>query len=194
MMGSHVNYASRVPEAFRRFSSTEDIPPRPWRRGRAMGYINDYDNSILYGDTVLADIIELLRTVPNACFLYFSDHGEEVFDTLPQHGHVHELRSRHYLDIPFFIWLSPGYRGLAGSRPRPTLGGGERQTFHERRRRLHHDGTGRDMSAGRSLRRPKSSVRFVSAQPAYALRGELRRTLCRGTRTDGTDILNRPKA
>lgn len=115
MMGSHVNYASRVPEAFRRFSSTEDIPPRPWRRGRAMGYINDYDNSILYGDTVLADIIELLRTVPNACFLYFSDHGEEVFDTLPQHGHVHELRSRHYLDIPFFIWLSPGYRGLAGA-------------------------------------------------------------------------------
>lgn len=114
MMGSHVNYASRVPDTFRIFSSTQDIDSRPWRKGRAMEYINDYDNSIVYTDTVLADIIDFLQTVPDTAFLYFSDHGEEVFDTLPQHGHVNELRSRHYLDIPFFIWLSPGYQRLAG--------------------------------------------------------------------------------
>lgn len=115
MMGSHVNYASRVPDAFRIFTSKRDIEPRPWRQGKAMEYINDYDNSIAYTDTVLADIIDFLQTVPDTAFLYFSDHGEEVFDTLPQHGHVHKLRSRHYLDIPFFMWLSPGYRHLAGA-------------------------------------------------------------------------------
>lgn len=114
MMGSHVNYASRVPDAFRIFVSTHDIDLRPWRNTKSIKYINDYDNSIIYTDKVLTDIIEFLKTVPNTAFLYFSDHGEEVFDTLPQHGHVHELRSRHYLDIPFFIWLSPGYRDLAG--------------------------------------------------------------------------------
>lgn len=115
MMGSHVNYAARVPEAFNLFIQKDDLPARPWRKGRALSYINDYDNSILYTDSVLADMLDVLAEVPNSALLYFSDHGEEVYDTLPQHGHVHALRSRHYVDIPFFIWLSSGYRQYCGS-------------------------------------------------------------------------------
>lgn len=116
MMGSHVNYASRIPENFCNFSSFNDIPSKPWRNGRALKYINDYDNTILYTDTVLSDLINETKTIQNSCFLYFSDHGEEVFDTLPQHGHVHELRSRHYIDIPFLIWISPNYKDILGDR------------------------------------------------------------------------------
>lgn len=114
LMGSHVNYASRYPSEFNVFTDEGEIIPKPWHTKRSAKYINNYDNSILYTDFVLSGIIDLLRTAPNSALLYFSDHGEEVYDTRSQHGHVDNLNSRHYVDIPFLIWLSRDYAALRG--------------------------------------------------------------------------------
>ncbi|WP_298067842.1 sulfatase-like hydrolase/transferase [uncultured Mailhella sp.] len=109
-MGSHVNYASRYPEAFSRFISGGDIQEKPWFTGSAKKYINHYDNSIVYTDHIIAAVIKRLRTVPNSALLFFSDHGEEVYDTRKHHGHHDSMESRYYVDIPFLFWLSPSYR------------------------------------------------------------------------------------
>ena len=109
-MGSHVNYASRYPEAFNQFTSGDDIQEKPCFTRKAKKYINNYDNSILYTDHFIASVIERLRSVPDSALLFFSDHGEEVFDTRNHHGHHDSVDSRYYLDIPFIIWLSPSYK------------------------------------------------------------------------------------
>lgn len=112
LMGSHVNYASRYPSAFQVFSNENEIEPKAWHTKHSAKYINNYDNSILYTDFILNSIIEQLRFVPNSALLFFSDHGEEVYDTRGSHGHIDNLNSRFYVDIPFFVWLSPDYAAL----------------------------------------------------------------------------------
>ncbi len=108
-MGSHINYASRYPEDFAKFSSSDDIKEKPWLTGKAKKYINHYDNSIVYTDHIISAVIQRLRSVPNSALLFFSDHGEEVFDTKKHHGHHDSVDSRYYVDIPFILWFSPSY-------------------------------------------------------------------------------------
>ena len=109
-MGSHVNYASRYPDEFDMFTDDDDIIEKPWFTRKAKKYINTYDNSILYTDHIIASVIEKLKTVPGGAMLFFSDHGEEVFDTRSHHGHHDSVASRYYVDIPFLFWLSDSYR------------------------------------------------------------------------------------
>lgn len=109
-MGSHVNYGSRFPARFDKFDSNEGITPKPWFSSKAVKYINDYDNSILYTDHIIASVIESIRAVPGGAVLFYSDHGEEVFDTRKHHGHHNSLSSRYYVDIPVVLWLSPSLR------------------------------------------------------------------------------------
>lgn len=117
LMGSHLNYASRYPPEFERFTSTSDLASADWRREKDKTYINKYDNSILYTDFVLGQMIELLRqNVPNSALVYFSDHGEEVYDSLPGRGHTNALKSPYYFDIPFVVWLSQPYRQVLGAK------------------------------------------------------------------------------
>lgn len=113
-IGSHVNYASRYPSEFEKFVETSDIPKASWRKGKALSYINHYDNSILYTDYVLNEMIEMLRLEKNSALLYLSDHGEEVYDTTNMHGHSNHLVSNYYVDIPMFFWLSDDYKNLVG--------------------------------------------------------------------------------
>ena len=113
IMGSHVQYKARYPENFESiFYSTDDIPSAPWRTDEAKYLINTYDSSIAYTDSLLGDIIEQLRDVPNSALLYLSDHGEEVYDTRDYMGHDFMLSSRHIVDIPFLLWISPSYRNM----------------------------------------------------------------------------------
>ena len=117
LMGSHLNYASRYPKDFEFFTNADDIPDAPWRNAKSKTFINKYDNSIRYTDHVLSRMIALLKkNVENAALVYFSDHGEEVYDSLAQRGHANALKSPYYFDIPFVVWLSEGYRGVLGEK------------------------------------------------------------------------------
>ena len=125
-MGSHVNYGSRFPSSFDKFDSREGITPKPWFSSKAVKYINDYDNSILYTDHIVASIIESVRNVSGSAVLFYSDHGEEVFDTRKHHGHHNSLSSRYYVDIPVVLWLSPSMRNTLSPEKRTLWQ--ERQT------------------------------------------------------------------
>jgi heptose-I-phosphate ethanolaminephosphotransferase len=68
---------------------------------------NQYDNAILYGDHVLASLIEMTRTASvgrPAALLFSADHGQEVGHTRNHAGHSSADNSGY--EIPMLIWDS----------------------------------------------------------------------------------------
>ena len=111
LMGSHLTYALRYPPEFGVFSSTDDIPTKPWRTESEKQYVNTYDNSIRYTDHIVSSVINAVKRKGGDAFVvYFSDHGQEVYDTRPVRGQIANDPSKHMLDIPFLCWISPEYQ------------------------------------------------------------------------------------
>lgn len=109
LLGTHMNYKYRYPENFAKFSGREGVPP--WvQDGDELDFYNSYDNAVLYNDEVISDLIKTLSsTQPNGLLLYFSDHGEEVYDTkgLDFRGRNETKPTQAMYTIPFMIWQSP---------------------------------------------------------------------------------------
>ena len=103
-MGSHFEYAKRCPAGFSRFPPdlSDDVSKAHPNRASE---IVAYDNSIAYTDSVVADMIEYVRTSRTCSFvLYVSDHGEspESIDR--------DITQECLWEVPLVIWLSDGYR------------------------------------------------------------------------------------
>lgn len=110
-LGSHFNYADRYPEAFDVF--------RPSSKGRKDASLHDnaqkvalnnsYDNSVLYTDYFLAEVIKRVNnTRSEATLLYTADHGENLFDgecDKSGHGHATERDFR----VASIWWNSRAY-------------------------------------------------------------------------------------
>ncbi len=100
--GSHEIYKLRYPDEFAKFKPKDEQETNPkWAAVKA-----EYDNSILYTDYLLEEITK--RFADKEClFIYFSDHGSEVYDGRDFCGHSGEnLRNRHMVEIPFVVWGS----------------------------------------------------------------------------------------
>lgn len=75
--------------------------------------VNAYDNTILYTDRFLSEVIELLRKVPDAStmMMYISDHGESLGEHgLYLHGTPYTLAPDVQKDIPYIVWLSESFK------------------------------------------------------------------------------------
>lgn len=115
LLGSHLSYGLRYPGAFARFTDTADVLDRPWRKEENKRYINEYDNSIAYTDKIVGEIMRTVTTSPGRNLaLYFSDHGQEVYDTRPIRGQDARNPTRHMLDVPFVCMVSAGYSAANG--------------------------------------------------------------------------------
>ncbi|WP_455198755.1 sulfatase-like hydrolase/transferase [Kaarinaea lacus] len=113
MMGSHLQYDNRVPDDYAVFKDSDVNAYTDDPSYREINYINSYDNSVLYTDWFVAKIIESLKANKNSDLsglLLFSDHGEEVFDTMDFVGHKPDSISPSMLEIPFITWTSQTYR------------------------------------------------------------------------------------
>lgn len=107
IMGSHVKYDARYPESFARFTGNEGMTS-PWASiPEVQEIINQYDNSILYTDFILEQIIRILEKEPNSALIYLSDHGQDVYDEEKRFGHAMSRNSG--FEIPFFLWMSPSF-------------------------------------------------------------------------------------
>ncbi|KOQ95899.1 phosphoethanolamine transferase CptA, partial [Pluralibacter gergoviae] len=83
LLGTHIKYKYRYPENWGKFDGKMDTVPSNLSDDQREDY-NDYDNANRYNDHVVASLINSYRaTDPNGFLLYFSDHGEEVYDTPP---------------------------------------------------------------------------------------------------------------
>ena len=82
----------------------------PGRHLSPAGYqlLNAYDDSIRYTDYVIAEMIRALKQQNGASYLlYFSDHGEDIYDSTDTRilGHA-ELANEPMTSVPFMVWIS----------------------------------------------------------------------------------------
>jgi glucan phosphoethanolaminetransferase (alkaline phosphatase superfamily) len=114
MMGSHMSYDMRYPDSFKYFRPTFSDPDDDLPQGEHMR--NSYDNTILYTDHVLTQIIKLLTASGEVSALWFeSDHGESLpTPTCSNTGHG--TGSIHEFEIPALFWYSDSYETQFPSR------------------------------------------------------------------------------
>jgi hypothetical protein len=68
---------------------------------------NQYDNAVQYNDWVVSQMFTVLKTkVPCSFGVYFSDHGEDVFENLEIACHTETRGTKPMYDIPFIFWGS----------------------------------------------------------------------------------------
>ena len=69
--------------------------------------VNAYDNSILYADFILDEVMDSVKGRP-ALVLYTSDHGQSLGENgLFLHGHPNAAIERH---VPLVVWATPEFR------------------------------------------------------------------------------------
>ncbi|MDR1780991.1 MAG: phosphoethanolamine transferase [Tannerella sp.] len=112
LMGSHSVYKFRYPQSFDRFShpAIEINTIADQHKDDVETIIDEYDNSVLYNDFMIATILDLLQKKGGkTAMIYFSDHGEEVYDFRDFAGHAYEKTSTYMCDVPFIVWTSPQF-------------------------------------------------------------------------------------
>ena len=114
MMGSHWEYYRRYPANFKRFGSGQDLGMLAMmldEERTQQAVLDAYDNSILYTDWFLQQIIEYARrlTVP-ATVTFFPDHGEDLQALDGQTGHGQPMYTQHAFEIPAFIWVNNAFK------------------------------------------------------------------------------------
>jgi len=113
---SHWEYYRRYPPSFQRFGTAKrlNVGSVFFDPGTALeGDLTDaYDNSVLYGDWFLEQVIEAARAlkVP-ATVSFVPDHGESLpaFDAGVS-GHGGPIYSAAQFQIPAFVWVNEAYR------------------------------------------------------------------------------------
>jgi heptose-I-phosphate ethanolaminephosphotransferase len=107
-LGSHFNLTSRYPRSFARFPDGEESGLLHGTSA-SVGYrelIGAYDNTILYTDHVLGEIIDSLQRRPGIkALFYVPDHGDNLRDDERDYfGHAHS--NEYDLPIPMIFWYS----------------------------------------------------------------------------------------
>jgi glucan phosphoethanolaminetransferase (alkaline phosphatase superfamily) len=111
-LGSHWNYSQRHPKAFDKWQPSlfgidkpvyTDLKIKPLLN-------NSYDNSILYTDWFLSQVIDRLKQhAPLSSLMYVADHGQTLYDgacRLAFHGH----NTQYEFHVPAFMWYSDDYQ------------------------------------------------------------------------------------
>lgn len=115
LLGCHFRYDQRYPEEYKVFQPTWDkdhfsymlINPanKEW-------FVNAYDNSLLYTDYVVSQIIEWAKQCHQpSVVMYVSDHGESLWDDGNMnvlHGSYNVLP--HEFHVPLCVWYSEEYK------------------------------------------------------------------------------------
>lgn len=117
MKGSHgPAYYKRYPAAFKKF--TPVCESNQLDRCQQSDIVNAYDNTLLYTDHVLAQIIDLLKRNSqrlDTSMLYISDHGESLGESgLYLHGLPYAMAPSEQTHIPMLMWVSRGMEKRQG--------------------------------------------------------------------------------
>lgn len=106
LLGSHTSWCNNYPPEFAVFSGgyvdaeVEGLPEA------AVMSVNTYDNSILYTDHVVGELLDSVKASGRpAVLVYVSDHGESPCSSV-ERDHRHPDSHA----IPCFIWFSEEYR------------------------------------------------------------------------------------
>ena len=114
LMGQHSAAIERFPHDKFTYFTVDSIKREASYLGDTeIKQIADYDNATLYNDYVMNEIFDTFRN-SNTILIYFSDHGEEVYDYRKvcgrDHGDLTADKLKYQYDIPFMIWCSDIYK------------------------------------------------------------------------------------
>ena len=112
-LGSHYKYNFRYPQQFEKFTPTiakTFFTYEMVEKNKEL-FVNAYDNSVLYTDYFVNEIIKRIEYQNcKASLFYISDHGENLFDTPKVNlGHGTLNPTKQELHVPMFIWFSDNY-------------------------------------------------------------------------------------
>ncbi|MDO4185662.1 MAG: sulfatase-like hydrolase/transferase [Bacteroidales bacterium] len=109
LMGSHSNYKNRYPSSFDIFKSEDYLSAKPSQKQ----IFAEYDNSILYNDSVVSEIMGLFKN-KEAVVFYYSDHGQDFYNSSEDycgHGIDSNPESAYWgTQIPFMVYMSDRYK------------------------------------------------------------------------------------
>lgn len=109
LTGHHVRYDKRYPQSFAKFKVSDYSGSYTDTQKEE---IAAYDNACLYNDYIINEVIKMFEN-DNAVLVYFSDHGEELYEVRDFRGHGSAKSSpdiRYQLRVPFWVWLSDRYK------------------------------------------------------------------------------------
>jgi glucan phosphoethanolaminetransferase (alkaline phosphatase superfamily) len=119
-MGSHFRYNLRHTDEFSIFTPTlsNSFSLTSLNLNNKEVLTNSYDNSILFTDYFLSQLIRSLEEQQAlSTLLYASDHGENLFDDNEiLFGHGSSKPTKYELEIPFIIWYSDSYKNYFESK------------------------------------------------------------------------------
>lgn len=109
LMGSHSSFKSRYPQSFSKFTENDYMHYKEHQRDNLAAY----DNSILYNDSVVYEIMSLFKD-KEAVVLYFSDHAIDVYESSDDYISHAKIDNPVSVEagkrIPFMIYTSSLYR------------------------------------------------------------------------------------
>ncbi|MWP49890.1 MULTISPECIES: phosphoethanolamine transferase CptA [unclassified Gilliamella] len=110
LLGTHMKYEFRYPKGGEhdRFKDKAGISFNI--DNDKVGIYNTYDNAVSYNDYVTTTLFNIFKnSQQNGFMLYFSDHGEDVYQTPPHNilGRNEKAPTRTMYTIPFMLWQSP---------------------------------------------------------------------------------------
>ena len=114
LMGQHVSYKLRSPANRKKWWAADYKVLRPDLSKRQRQVLADYDNAVLYNDSVVNQIIKRFEN-EDAIVIYVPDHGEECYEgnrgfICRNHSAVIDYDLAKYeFEIPFWIWCSHRY-------------------------------------------------------------------------------------
>jgi glucan phosphoethanolaminetransferase (alkaline phosphatase superfamily) len=111
-LGNHWNYSQRYPKDFDKWQPSLFGVDKPvYTDTKIKPQLNNsYDNSILYTDWFLSQVIgQLKQTQQLGAMLYVADHGQTLYDgacNLAFHGH----NTQYEFHVPALVWYSDEYK------------------------------------------------------------------------------------
>ncbi|AXH62573.1 phosphoethanolamine transferase CptA [Providencia huaxiensis] len=109
LLGTHMRYEFRYPEDKAIFKDKDSVVPANLNDDEVKDY-NAYDNAQYYNDYVVSTLIkDFDSSKENGFLVFFSDHGEDVYDTPPHKmlGRSEGKPSKVIYNVPFLVWQSP---------------------------------------------------------------------------------------
>lgn len=111
LLGTHMDYRYRYPEAYEHFKDRQGVPDK--LTSDQVETYNFYDNAVRYNDYVVSSLIKRYSaSTPNGFLMYLSDHGEDVYSS-GKHDRLGRNEgdpTRPMYTIPFLVWTSPSWQ------------------------------------------------------------------------------------
>lgn len=114
LLGQHVKYNQRFPSDRHHFKAEDYEKKRADLNGKQRNVLADYDNAVLYNDSIVDAIISRFED-KEAIIIYMPDHGEECYEgnrgfICRNHSAAIDYDLAHYeFEIPFWIFCSYKY-------------------------------------------------------------------------------------